>query len=93
MQFNSAKWFSGVLVLTLKDGAVSGSDGRHICSGTYTQNGHVLTSRVHVKRIDLQGDELFALDMTGTVKGDSGNAIGQICGTHTQLTGDITKQV
>jgi hypothetical protein len=93
VQFNSVTWFNGVVVLTLKDGTVSGSDGRHICSGTYTQDGHVLTSRVRVKRIDLQGDELFALDLTGTVQEDSGKAIGQICGTHTQLTGDITRQV
>jgi hypothetical protein len=93
VQFNSVSWFSGVIVLTLKDRVVSGTDGRHICSGTYMQDGRVLTSRVRVKRIDLQGDELFALDLTGTVEGDSGKAIGQICGTHTQLTGEITKQV
>jgi hypothetical protein len=97
VQFSNTYGWEGAGLFTFKNGQVSGNDSRFEYRGTYMQIGNVLTSRVYVKpkaplRPNRWGHQEFCIDVTGTMSGDTGIAIGAIGGTHLQLTGTVAKQ-
>ena len=88
VDFPAQKWV-GARHLILRNGSVSGDPG-FIYSGTYTQVGHVVSARMHVR--NAAGE--FEMVVTGTLQGDSGTATGVIHSTsvHDQLTGVIIRE-
>ena len=105
VQFEELGWGAGILIL--KNGQVRGWDSRFLYSGTFTKTGNVLFAhQVHVQlRIQRGGSEgahVFVygrdkhddiyFDLTGTIQGDKGTAIGTIACTVHQLNGTLAKQ-
>lgn len=88
VDFPTQLWV-GARHLILRNGSVFGDPG-FIYTGTYTQVGHVVCARMHVR--NAAGE--FEMVVTGTLQGDSGTATGVIhsTSTHDQLTGKITRE-
>ncbi len=87
----------GAGVITLVGGQLFGGDSAFLYKGTYSQHGDILTAQVQVNRYaagtgSVMGRDQFALELTGTIQGNSGNLTGAVPGTPLKFSATTTKQ-
>ena len=89
-------WDAGVV--TLVNGQVLGGDSGFTYIGTYTQEGNMMTAKIHVKRYvpgvrNVMGQSEFDLELTGTLDGGVLNFTATIPMTKMKLNGTLTKRL
>jgi hypothetical protein len=96
VQFQGVQGFGGGAV-TLVQGKVFGGDSGFLYTGTYTEQGGVLSAKIHVKRAfpgaqSVMGMDQFDLVLTGTLQGSVIAAKGTLAGTPAAFQAKLTKQ-